>query len=338
MYCLKCGFQLPDDSRFCNSCGAQVANASTGVVTTVQETRLENPYERDVTLLHLTDLRALEMVREKLRINIANVDNKINRLCRTNNPQKPCLQESDIPIIGFVGFFIASAVLLFLGWFIDELVTDVILTWVTKDKSSFFTSIGIVLAIISAVIGIIVFFVRVGQGASNRQKYQQEIAQYNQFIANDKTRIEREIIEKSQLSNVRNEMYDEWTKFDNSLKSAYNANIIPGQFRDIYAIYYLYEYLSTSMGTLSEALLHLDLDAIKQKLNTIIYQNQQIIIQNAIQIAQNEELKTQQDEVLQHAIQTEKNTAKAAQYAQISAAHAQAQTQIMVAQYITQNF
>lgn len=49
------------------------------------------------------------------------------------------------------------------------------------------------------------------------------------------------------------------------LQNAYNANIIPLQFRNIQGIYYLYDYISTSNQGLSEALMQCNLEAIKQK-------------------------------------------------------------------------
>ena len=52
------------------------------------------------------------------------------------------------------------------------------------------------------------------------------------------------------------------------LKKACSANIIPLQFRNIEGVYYLYDYLSTSNQSLSEALMQANLEAIKSKLDT----------------------------------------------------------------------
>lgn len=100
------------------------------------------------------------------------------------------------------------------------------------------------------------------------------------------------------------------------LKKAYSANIIPLQFRNIQGVYYLYDYLSTSNQTLSEALMQCNLEAIKQKLDKMIQLQSEQIVQQAIANAK-------LGQIYEVAEATMNNTAVAAKYAQIAATNSE---------------
>ena len=100
------------------------------------------------------------------------------------------------------------------------------------------------------------------------------------------------------------------------LNEAYSINIIPLTFRNIQGIYYLYDYLSTSNHSLSEALVQCNLEAIKQKLDSAINLQGKAIIQQA---QANHALFAQNQSILETAQATMNNTAVAAKYAQICA-------------------
>ena len=125
------------------------------------------------------------------------------------------------------------------------------------------------------------------------------------------------------------------------LEKEYSLNIIPGKFRSLAAIYYICDYFNTSNETLGNILFHLDLDEIKKKLDTVIQNQEQIIINQAIQIAQNQELINQNQRILgalceiaDTSAQIEQNTADAAQWAKIAANNAEACAWIGAANYI----
>lgn len=127
----------------------------------------------------------------------------------------------------------------------------------------------------------------------------------------------------------------EYWEADRLLTKVYNCNIIPGPFRrNIYAIYYLYDFLSTSRESLSAALLHYDLNEIKKKLDKIIEQQEEIIIQNAILESQNSRMIEQNAAMLTNLANIESNTDRAAQYAEIAAKNAEACAWISLANYI----
>ncbi len=106
-----------------------------------------------------------------------------------------------------------------------------------------------------------------------------------------------------------------------SLRKAYEPNLIPAQFRNLYGVYYLYDYLSTSQETLTNALLHLDLEQIKNKLDKVIAQQSQQILLAAVQNAQLANVQQQFDQLIDTAKSISTDTAEIAKYSAISAAH-----------------
>ena len=68
-------------------------------------------------------------------------------------------------------------------------------------------------------------------------------------------------------------------KLKSELTKAYSINIIPLQFRNIQGVLFLYDYISTCGGGLSEALIQCSLDAIKKKMDEMIRLQEESIIQ-----------------------------------------------------------
>lgn len=91
------------------------------------------------------------------------------------------------------------------------------------------------------------------------------------------------------------------------------------QFRNLHAIYFINDYIQTSNESLSSAFLHLDLDYIKTKLDTIIQQQRTIILQMAIQQSQNEAILNLNQTMMKQLKNIEKNTSVSAQYSKIAA-------------------
>ena len=132
----------------------------------------------------------------------------------------------------------------------------------------------------------------------------------------------------------RANIQEEIRKATELLQEAYSINIIPQQFRNIYAIWFIHNYICTSNETLTSAFLHCDMDSIKQKLDTIIDQQREIIMNQAILAAQNRQIMEQNQQSLSHLAAIEANTEMAAQYSQIAANNAEACAWIGVANYL----
>lgn len=133
----------------------------------------------------------------------------------------------------------------------------------------------------------------------------------------------------------------ELVKFERVLEKAYSINIIPQQYRNIYAIHYLSSFIDTSTESLSTAMLHLNLDSIINKLDKIIEQQKEIIINQRIQEAQNEMLLKQNQEYLKRLDRIERSTKSIADsaystsvYAKIAASNAEASALIGLANYL----
>jgi hypothetical protein len=121
-------------------------------------------------------------------------------------------------------------------------------------------------------------------------------------------------------------MEEDYTK--EMLQKAYNANIIPLQFRTIEGVYYLYDYLSTSNQTLAEALLQANLEAIKQRLDQVIATQGKLIVEQQQTNAKLANIQATNQQILQNAQRTAANTAQAAQYAQIAATNTELLTKL----------
>lgn len=122
-------------------------------------------------------------------------------------------------------------------------------------------------------------------------------------------------------SALYNEHSDEKRKVTAALKTAYDANIIPAPFRNLHGVYYLHDYLSTSQESLSDALLHLDLDIIKSKLDTVIKQQGEILLQTYITNLQLASVQQKFDQLLDAVQSISQDTAAIAKYSAISATH-----------------
>lgn len=109
---------------------------------------------------------------------------------------------------------------------------------------------------------------------------------------NDKKRVEQELHEKSVLETELAAMQNELRNAEDLLLDAYSINIIPKQYRDIYAAFYLYDYLSTSAASLETALLHYNLEELKARLNEVIRQQSEMLLEMAIQSAHLADIRT----------------------------------------------
>ena len=141
-------------------------------------------------------------------------------------------------------------------------------------------------------------------------------------------------------SNIKG-LKEEKEKFENALQRAYSLNIVPKQFRNIYAVYYLNDFIQSSRESLTTALLHFDLKQIQNKLDKIIDQLEEIIINQKILEAQNEQLLQQNQEYLKRFDRLEKTgkqilgaTRDTAMYAELAASNAEAAALIGLANYL----
>lgn len=123
------------------------------------------------------------------------------------------------------------------------------------------------------------------------KEHKKEVDEYNsnlgKYNANDLSRVERE---KGEIAGIRSKI-NGYKQQQNVISKKYwlvkreldkiyeQANIIPFDKRNMYCVYYLYNYMTTSTESFTSALLHCDLNTIKSQLGTVI-QNQIVTICN----------------------------------------------------------
>lgn len=119
------------------------------------------------------------------------------------------------------------------------------------------------------------------------------------------------------------------------LLKLYSVNIIPRQYRcNLYCAWYLYDFISSSQESFSSALMHFDLNEIKKRLNQIIENQEEIIINQAILASQNKAIIDNENQHLKKLASIETNTEYAAQYAQIASDNAEACAWISMANFL----
>ena len=314
MYCQYCGFALHDQAAFCPQCGKQVIRneVEDKSIYASPDNILGGKsvaFNRDILVLYLSHLRTLEFSIQKLSTDLRYLDTQISRL---GHPAQKYTPYHASPSIGdnlyIVGLGIVVAIVCS---FIYGIIPVALFNW---------GIIGGVILTIGAVIAILLDISHTEE--INRKNDENAERDYATAVQREQD----ENAEKARLIEIRPTYVNGLEKAQYLCKKAYSMDIIPAQFRNIYAIYYLYDYLSTSQSSLESAMLHLDLNEIKQKLNQIIEQQQQIILQQAQILANNDTMIQQTDELIQQAIKTEQNTRYAALYAEVAAVNLETAT------------
>lgn len=268
---------------------------------------------REALLIYLDNIRTLEtIVRESeqqtIKINQRYSADEMRLITNISEPSKPT-GSFDYPMPK-----IASGIALIILGIIIFIVNMIVEGWLW---------VGIGLALICIFSGI--FKISEGKDINENNKsyrralalYEIERKNYNAEFAEAAAKIHD--IRKKADKHIADIDKDK-EEIKEMLKQAYSANIIPLQFRNIQGVFYLYDYLSTSSQSLSDALMQCNLDAIKQKLNELIDLQSEAIVQQA---QANAALYEQNQRILETAQATMENTAVAAKYAQISAVNSQ---------------
>lgn len=313
MFCHNCGYELSGETNFCPNCGNKTIflEKKKENTDTLNKDTSRTDRNREVIIRYLYNLRALEVAKEKLKKELAENTEKCKQLGVPQLFTKPKFKNRNTILLYGILSFVFAAFMVFIS---------------CVHKSGLLT----VTAIISLIISVfyIVYY------SSKQINYNREYSSYANSVSIDRKRVEQELNEKKKIEKKTEGIKKELNEAEDILEKSYCINIIPKQFRDIYSIIYLYEYLSTSQESLQSALLHYNLEEIKTKIDEVIRQQSEIILQQAIQTAHLEVIENQNTRILKHAAETEQNTALAAQYAQIAANNAEACAWINLAQYI----
>ena len=122
----------------------------------------------------------------------------------------------------------------------------------------------------------------------------------------------------------------------------YSMNIVPLQYRNLKAICYIYDYMSTSQATLEETLYHEHMESgiqrLEDKLDIIAEQVEMVLYETRCMRQENkasvERIINQNSGMLNHLKNIERNSADAALYAELSANYSKANAYFSVANYL----
>ncbi len=322
MFCSNCGSKLTADIKFCSSCGCEnpnfgmksiVSTPKPEVVTTQQQ--INTIFNRDVLTNYLNNLQTLEFAKHKLTEEENILNYKISSLGHSRFvPSRSKLSDYGTHFGGLV----AMVVIFVLGILINKGLNGNGLLSIFDDLLGPIVTFAQIAAVIIAIIIVCVMI----------RDYVRDGARYKRQTQEEADRLKTEKAQRERCVRALELVKRDLRSTTVLLDEAYSINIIPAKYRNIYAAYFLYEYISTSMVSLSEALYHCDLDEISQKLDEIIEQQKEIIMKLARSNALNERIINQNEQILKHAIATENNTALAAQYSQISAVNSKTVSQI----------
>lgn len=346
MFCFKCGHQIVDNAQFCSNCGTpQNVNATT--VTTISQPESKD-FDREAIKIYLSNILALECFIQKLSADYDVVNGEIEKFEAKNYNERFQCSDRNYAWLRYDGdkFYLWFAAdnkgKYFLGmhkdiyyecfgvecqyagaWFpIDENIEYL------NDQANFPATYSCLNLFGELIIEPIVNSI---QRRTNKNGFWEA---YNRFksIAPQKYQenLERIMPSMNKRSGIENEIQEA----KGLLQKAYDINIIPKQFRNIYAIWFIHDYIATSTESLSAALLQCNLDEIKQKLDTIIEQQREMIINQRILMAQNAQMIEQNQQTLSRLASIENNTERAAQYAEIASNNAEACAWIGLANYI----
>ena len=190
--------------------------------------------------------------------------------------------------------------------------------------------------------GILFLFAVISGVLENSRK--RDEAQKNNAREEKRIADNQELINQVKRNWKKKETYiqSEYRKVYELKKNYYDQNILAKPYRNLPALIYIYDYMSTSSASLSETLLHEHIDygikKIVERLDYIIKQNQAIIFNQHRQEARNQTMIDQNQKMLSTLRRTEANTEQTAQYAKLSANYSRTCAYFSMANYLEKNF
>ncbi|MCD8117125.1 MAG: hypothetical protein LUE21_08465 [Oscillospiraceae bacterium] len=130
----------------------------------------------------------------------------------------------------------------------------------------------------------------------------------------------------------------ERSKVQQLLADFYGMNILANQYRNLAAVCYIYDYMSSSQASLEDTLIHEHMEngiqRLEAKLDSIIVRLEDIVYETRCLRRNSERTIEQNNNMLTSLQQTERNTMEAAQYAQLSANYSRANAYFSLATYL----
>lgn len=247
------------------------------------------PYLEDICALHLSKQKILQMIAAS-EVEINNITR--NALARVDKPELEAYKgEEDLTGVGTgcIGgvLCLASIIMVFASPFI-----------------------GVVSGLGGALVIGIGGMYMIGKSMGAKYDANREIKKRNDEKERNQALEEMAALSvaESEIEPVKKRitfLKDESDRIDELLEKAYSANVIPRWYRDVYPAVYLYDWFSNSRADdLDVALNTLVLEQIKDRLDTIIRNQGEMIINQRIMIANQK--KSMEQAERHHAEQMEK--------------------------------
>lgn len=337
MFCFKCGAEVPDESAFCFKCGQdlsilyshQKSSTSEFVAEISNQEDEDNLLDRNAMQIYLNDLLYLENLERSLEENIKNVNGDLEGLklrgidYRKTYLINRSLKYNEALNSGGITFAYLNQKFYIAKWG-SRIYIDKPETYDLPNQAKFLAESKKLqdeqLAEIENEDAINYFtdkFLDLGRFKKELKRNETIDVIKEKFRLFQKDVVEpiqswnEEIIGlESKLSNLENLKHQTKSK----LQQFYNLNFLPSQYRNIESVYYLNDFLKTSQLSFNDALYHLDFNEIKDRMDSIIEQNQQNLINQAILTSQNKVLLRQNSDLLKKLANIERNTQKIALY------------------------
>ena len=239
-------------------------------------------YDRRILIPYLQDLCSLEMMCKKLEEDIRQChdeERKYRQLADVQHIPAPKKEESKAKgdaIGGIVGCIVLCVAHILVGLFAF---------FVIGAKYPVWKNIGIAAFILGALWVVFGIVMARSEMKAAEDKYETEMYEYKA-----KCEKARGYAEKSmEIARAKNNLTSKMARIEKLRDEVYSVDIIPRQYRNIYAAYYLYDFMSTSRETdLEKVIQTFVLEEIKQRLDRIIQQNNQMLINQRVQLAMQE--------------------------------------------------
>lgn len=169
-------------------------------------------------------------------------------------------------------------------------------------------------------------------------RYHNQI-EYNKRLRNQIPAKKQQLLSKQDyLCHLQNRMADAKKLREN----LYGVNIIPARYRNIYAAYYLYDYFdSCREDDLDKIIQTMLLDEIKQRLDKVIVQNEQILLNQRIHLAlqeqQNRTIAENHRQEMKRIASMERNQERQLDYQHMIARNQEVTNFFLAADYLRKN-
>lgn len=241
-------------------------------------------YDRRILVPYLHDVCSTEILCAKLRRELSDCEKKISNLNTIINRkyEKPsCPFESDY--LNGTNDNLGACIP---GGIIAGIAAMV---WITLGSFDLFAFVGFLGVLYGGFCIFMGIWTAYDDRSDARKRYEEALRKYKQELSNIEEKNKLIPSQKKTMEtyvNLKTTLLNRLREAERLRDEVYGVNIIAKKYRNIYAAYYLYDFFSTSRETDLEKIIQTFLlEEIKQRLDKVITQNEQIILNQRYQIA-----------------------------------------------------